>query len=291
MRVPVLRRAAGVPQGRHPQRDGDRGGSRRARRRPRRPHGRRRARLGRADAVLRAPEAEAWVVGARSTGTAGAPDRPRRRGTVRRAGGRRRPADRRPPRHRRLPPPRASACWPGARCSGRCPSVGAPRDGLHAARQRRRPRRGRRRLARARACSTCCASGSACPGSKNACEQGECGSCSVTVDGALVCACLVLRPAAVEPRDRDGRGPGRRAACSSDVQQAFVDAGAVQCGFCTPGLVMAVHDLLDRDAAPRATSRSARRSRQPLPLHRLRPGPRRGRGSRSARRGRWRAPR
>ena len=87
------------------------------------------------------------------------------------------------------------------------------------------------------------------PGAKNACEQGECGSCSVLVDGDLVCSCLVLaasavgRPVAtVESLADDG--------ALSDVQQAFVDAGAVQCGFCTPGLVMAVSDLLDRNQAP-----------------------------------------
>jgi aerobic carbon-monoxide dehydrogenase small subunit len=87
------------------------------------------------------------------------------------------------------------------------------------------------------------------PGAKNACEQGECGSCSVLVDGRLVCSCLVLAATAVgtevttvEALAADG--------VLSDVQQAFVDAGAVQCGFCTPGLVMAVDDLLRRDAAP-----------------------------------------
>jgi carbon-monoxide dehydrogenase small subunit len=87
------------------------------------------------------------------------------------------------------------------------------------------------------------------PGAKNACEQGECGSCSVLVDGRLVCSCLILAASAVgtevttvESLAADG--------VLSDVQQAFVDAGAVQCGFCTPGLVMAVDDLLRRDAAP-----------------------------------------
>ena len=88
------------------------------------------------------------------------------------------------------------------------------------------------------------------PGSKNACEQGECGSCTVYLDGVPVCACLVAAGQA-EGRsvvtveglapDEDGLHP---------VQQAFVDAGAVQCGFCTPGLVVAVHDLLARDPAP-----------------------------------------
>jgi carbon-monoxide dehydrogenase small subunit len=87
------------------------------------------------------------------------------------------------------------------------------------------------------------------PGSKNACEQGECGSCSVLVDGDLVCACLVLAAQAdghevttVEGlRDADGL---------HRVQQAFVEAGAVQCGFCTPGLVVATAALLERHPAP-----------------------------------------
>jgi aerobic carbon-monoxide dehydrogenase small subunit len=87
------------------------------------------------------------------------------------------------------------------------------------------------------------------PGSKNACEQGECGSCSVLLDGQLVCACLVLAAQAdghevvtVEGlRDGEGLHP---------VQEAFVEAGAVQCGFCTPGLVVAVADLLRRTPEP-----------------------------------------
>ena len=87
------------------------------------------------------------------------------------------------------------------------------------------------------------------PGSKNACEQGECGSCSVDLDGDVVCACLVAAGQAVG-RDVvtvEGLADG---ADLHPVQQAFLDAGAVQCGFCTPGLLVAVHDLLARDAAP-----------------------------------------
>ena len=87
------------------------------------------------------------------------------------------------------------------------------------------------------------------PGSKNACEQGECGSCSVKVDGTLVCSCLVLAASAVgsavetvEAQEHDG--------ALSAVQAAFVDEGAGQCGVCTPGLVMAVDDLLDRSPTP-----------------------------------------
>jgi len=89
------------------------------------------------------------------------------------------------------------------------------------------------------------------PGAKAGCEQGECGSCSVLVDGALVCACLVLAQSAVgaDIVTIEGLQPGARGEMS-DVQRAFVETGAVQCGFCTPGLVMAVHSLLDRDPAP-----------------------------------------
>jgi carbon-monoxide dehydrogenase small subunit len=84
---------------------------------------------------------------------------------------------------------------------------------------------------------------------KGACEQGECGSCSVLVDGDLVCACLVLAASVTDRAITTVEGLGGPAA-PSDVQQAFVDAGAVQCGFCTPGLVIAVHDLLERSPAP-----------------------------------------
>lgn len=87
------------------------------------------------------------------------------------------------------------------------------------------------------------------PGAKNACEQGECGSCSVLVDSVLVCSCLVLGASAegAEIVTVEGSGAADRL---SLVQEAFVRAGAVQCGFCTPGLVMAVEDLLSRDAVP-----------------------------------------
>jgi carbon-monoxide dehydrogenase small subunit len=89
------------------------------------------------------------------------------------------------------------------------------------------------------------------PGSKGGCEQGECGSCSVFVDGVLVCACLVLAAAAVgsEIVSVEGIQPDERGELT-DVQRAFVTEGAVQCGFCTPGLIMAVHDLLARNPAP-----------------------------------------
>jgi carbon-monoxide dehydrogenase small subunit len=87
------------------------------------------------------------------------------------------------------------------------------------------------------------------PGSKNACEQGECGSCTVYLDGLPVCACLV---AAGQAQGREvvtveGLAGGEQL---DPVQAAFVEAGAVQCGFCTPGLIVSVHDLLARTALP-----------------------------------------
>ena len=86
-------------------------------------------------------------------------------------------------------------------------------------------------------------------GTKGACEQGECGSCSVLVDDSLVCSCLVLAAAAVGQQITTIEGVAPVGA-PSDVQQAFVDAGAVQCGFCTPGLIMATHSLLERTPEP-----------------------------------------
>jgi aerobic carbon-monoxide dehydrogenase small subunit len=87
------------------------------------------------------------------------------------------------------------------------------------------------------------------PGSKNACEQGECGSCSIYLDGVLVCSCLVLAAQA------EGREIVTVEGISADdvlhpVQSAFLDAGAVQCGFCTPGLILTTHDLLSRVPSP-----------------------------------------
>jgi carbon-monoxide dehydrogenase small subunit len=87
-------------------------------------------------------------------------------------------------------------------------------------------------------------------GSKGACEQGECGSCSIVVDGELVCACCVLAADAADTRIVTVEGLQHDADGLSDVQRAFADEGAIQCGFCTPGLVVAVHDLLERVAAP-----------------------------------------
>jgi aerobic carbon-monoxide dehydrogenase small subunit len=87
------------------------------------------------------------------------------------------------------------------------------------------------------------------PGAKNACEQGECGSCSVYLDGQLVCSCLVL---AAQAQRRDvvtveGIADGEDL---HEVQRAFVETGSVQCGFCTPGLIVASHDLLRRNPRP-----------------------------------------
>ena len=86
-------------------------------------------------------------------------------------------------------------------------------------------------------------------GSKDACEQGECGSCSVLVDGELVCACLVMAGAAAgrDIRTVESLGTAER---MHPVQQAFVDAGAVQCGFCTPGFVVSTVALLRANPEP-----------------------------------------
>ena len=86
-------------------------------------------------------------------------------------------------------------------------------------------------------------------GSKNACEQGECGSCSAWLDGELVCACLVpaVQADGAAVRTVESLGDGRRLHA---VQDAFLAAGAVQCGFCTPGMVVAAVDLLERNPAP-----------------------------------------
>jgi aerobic carbon-monoxide dehydrogenase small subunit len=95
------------------------------------------------------------------------------------------------------------------------------------------------------------------PGSKNACEQGECGSCTVYLDGTPVCACLVAAGQAEgrEVRTVEGLADGDTL---DPVQQAFVAAGAVQCGFCTPGLIVATHDLLHR--VPRPSDEEIRES-------------------------------
>ncbi|TDQ01588.1 (2Fe-2S)-binding protein [Labedaea rhizosphaerae] len=86
-------------------------------------------------------------------------------------------------------------------------------------------------------------------GSKNACEQGECGSCTVYLDGVPACSCLVAAGQAEggDVRTVEGLADGDRL---DSVQQSFLDTGAVQCGFCTPGLLVAAHDLIERNPAP-----------------------------------------
>jgi carbon-monoxide dehydrogenase small subunit len=85
-------------------------------------------------------------------------------------------------------------------------------------------------------------------GTKNACEQGECGSCTVVLDGEIVCSCLVAAGQVQGRHVRTIEGLGTDGL--SSVQQAFIEAGAIQCGFCTPGLIMAVIDLLERCPDP-----------------------------------------
>jgi carbon-monoxide dehydrogenase small subunit len=87
------------------------------------------------------------------------------------------------------------------------------------------------------------------PGSKNACEQGECGSCSVLLDGKLVCACLVLAAQAEGHEVVTVEGLAENGELNR-VQDAFTETGAVQCGFCTPGFVVATADLLERNPSP-----------------------------------------
>ncbi len=88
------------------------------------------------------------------------------------------------------------------------------------------------------------------PGSKNACEQGECGSCTVYLDGVPVCACLVAAGQADGGEIVTVEGLASADGELHPVQQAFIEAGAVQCGFCTPGLLVAAHDLLARNPDP-----------------------------------------
>jgi carbon-monoxide dehydrogenase small subunit len=88
------------------------------------------------------------------------------------------------------------------------------------------------------------------PGAKNACEQGECGSCTVYLDGTAVCACLVAAGQAQGRSVVTVEGLSGDGGSLHPVQEAFVAAGAVQCGFCTPGLIVAVHDLLARHPSP-----------------------------------------
>lgn len=88
-------------------------------------------------------------------------------------------------------------------------------------------------------------------GAKGACEQGECGSCTVLLDGEAVCSCLVMAASAVDCEITTVEGLVDDENELTDVQRAFVEQGAVQCGFCTPGLVVAVHKLLEDNPSPR----------------------------------------
>jgi carbon-monoxide dehydrogenase small subunit len=87
------------------------------------------------------------------------------------------------------------------------------------------------------------------PGTKGACEQGECGSCTVLMNGDAVCACLVMAATAVNSEIVTVEGITSESTLT-DVQQSFVEEGAVQCGFCTPGLIVAVHHLLEKNPQP-----------------------------------------
>jgi carbon-monoxide dehydrogenase small subunit len=87
------------------------------------------------------------------------------------------------------------------------------------------------------------------PGSKGACEQGECGSCTVIVDSKAVCSCLVMAADAVNTEILTVEGLGPNGALT-DVQSAFLSEGGVQCGFCTPGFIVAVHHLLENNPDP-----------------------------------------
>ena len=87
------------------------------------------------------------------------------------------------------------------------------------------------------------------PGAKGACEQGECGSCTVLMNGDAVCACLVMAATAVNSEIVTVEGITSESTLT-DVQQSFVEEGAVQCGFCTPGLIVAVHHLLEKNPQP-----------------------------------------
>jgi carbon-monoxide dehydrogenase small subunit len=87
------------------------------------------------------------------------------------------------------------------------------------------------------------------PGSKGACEQGECGSCTVIVDSKAVCSCLVMAADAVNTEILTVEGLGPNGALT-DVQSAFLSEGGVQCGFCTPGFIVAVHHLLESNPSP-----------------------------------------
>ena len=87
------------------------------------------------------------------------------------------------------------------------------------------------------------------PGAKGACEQGECGSCTVIMDDQAVCSCLVMAATAIDAEITTVEGLSVNGKLT-DVQDALIREGGVQCGFCTPGLVVAVHNLLDTNPTP-----------------------------------------
>lgn len=86
-------------------------------------------------------------------------------------------------------------------------------------------------------------------GAKGACEQGECGSCTVLINNDAVCSCLVMAASAIDTDITTVEGLAT-IETPNDIQQAFVTEGAVQCGFCTPGLIVAVHHLLEANSSP-----------------------------------------
>ena len=243
--LPAATGAAAVREDRHPQRDGHRRLLALAGHLARAPGGLCVHRVGRPDADprrrgrgvhRRRARRGGAVGGARAAGGRG-PGALRR---ARRGGGR---ADRRRPRQRRLPPARAR------RPRAAHADVGVGGAAVRLTLTVNGERREADGVWEGESLLMALRDHLDLPGSKNACEQGECGSCSVYLDGELVCACLVLA----------GQAEGREVvtveglAAGDDlhaVQEAFVEAGAVQCGFCTPGLIVASHDLLARNAAP-----------------------------------------
>ncbi len=86
-------------------------------------------------------------------------------------------------------------------------------------------------------------------GSKGACEQGECGSCTVIMDGQAVCSCLVMAATAIDSKITTVEGLTQNDSLTA-VQDAFITEGSVQCGFCTPGLIVAIEHLLDNNPDP-----------------------------------------
>ena len=149
------------------------------------------------------------------------------------------------------------------------PGAGRGRPGAdHAARQR--PRCARCRSCRSTTLLEALREHLGLAGTKPGCERGECGACTVLIDGETRYACLMLALEAEghEVTTIEGLAKGEEL---SDVQKAFVDEDAMQCGYCTPGQVMAVEGLLRHETQPVARRDPGGRERQPLPLRRLRP--------------------